>query len=406
MELFAQPHKPTTSGLVKRRLAEVEEASSEYFTSSPPKLVYSTATIHADSANESANEAANELLFIDSSFSLLGLSDWLCETVASVGYRRPTKIQHACIPAILQGKDVIACAETGSGKTAAFVLPILQALSQDPYGIFALVLTPTRELAMQIAEQVSMLGAALSVSIGLVVGGLDIITQRLQLSRRPHFVVSTPGRLRHHLEGADAPPLSKLRFLVLDEADRLLSLGFSEELQLILAALGSRQRSTLLFSATYTSTLDEVQQLAARDTVRFDLTRRTKLPTTATLSFLFMPPQLKICYLAALLRQLLELPGEKDAKKDTKKRREKDRESEKGKGPDQSSGGSSSTVQRGLHLVFVQSCLRCEELCRVLQQLQIRAVSLNSLLTQSARSAALQAFRGLAVNVLVATDVA
>jgi ATP-dependent RNA helicase DDX49/DBP8 len=142
------------------------------------------------------------------SFADLGLCDWICKSTSAMGFRKPTDIQKECIPAILGGRDVLACAETGSGKTAAFALPILQKLSEDPYGIFAIILTPTRELAIQIKEQITSLGASFGVRIALVIGGVNIIEQGIALSKRPHIVIATPGRMRHHLQSADAPDVS------------------------------------------------------------------------------------------------------------------------------------------------------------------------------------------------------
>lgn len=129
-------------------------------------------------------------------FKALGLSEWLQKVCSSLGMSKPTPVQQACVPAILQGRDVIGVAHTGSGKTAAFALPILQKLSKDPYGVFALVLTPTRELAFQLAEQFQALGAGLTLKHSVVVGGLDMQQQSKELARRPHVVIATPGRLK------------------------------------------------------------------------------------------------------------------------------------------------------------------------------------------------------------------
>jgi ATP-dependent RNA helicase DDX49/DBP8 len=206
-------------------------------------------------------------------FQELGLIDWICQTCRVMGFKRPTPIQQACIPAILEGRNVMGCAETGSGKTAAFALPMLQHLSEDPYGIFGIILTPTRELAVQIQEQVIALGAPISVRTCLVIGGLGIIDQGIALSRRPHLIIATPGRLRHHLESADPPDISRARFLVLDEADRLLSVGFESELLSILNRMTHPRRQTLLFSATLTTSLEQLEDIASLNgTLRFDLT--------------------------------------------------------------------------------------------------------------------------------------
>ncbi|NXJ81321.1 DDX49 helicase, partial [Trogon melanurus] len=183
-------------------------------------------------------------------FRALGLAPWLAEQARQVGLSRPTAVQAACIPAVLQGRDCLGCAKTGSGKTAAFVLPVLQVLSEDPYGIFCLVLTPTRELAYQIAEQFRVLGKPLGLKDCVVVGGLDMVAQALELSRKPHVVIATPGRLADHLRSSNTFSLKKIKFLVMDEADRLLEQGsadFTADLEVILDAVPAR-RQTLLFA--------------------------------------------------------------------------------------------------------------------------------------------------------------
>ena len=140
----------------------------------------------------------------------------------NLGLKKPTPIQENCIPAILKGDNCVGCAKTGSGKTLSFALPILQTLSDDPYGIYALVLTPTRELAFQIADQFRVVGKPISLRDVVVVGGRDIVLQGQELSKRPHIVIATPGRLADHLESCDTFTLKKIKYLVLDEADRLL----------------------------------------------------------------------------------------------------------------------------------------------------------------------------------------
>ncbi|CAE7579589.1 DDX49, partial [Symbiodinium microadriaticum] len=144
-----------------------------------------------------------------------GLNQWVCSSCKAMGFKQPTPIQQACIPAILEGRNVMGCAETGSGKTAAFALPMLQDLSEDPYGIFGIILTPTRELAVQIEEQIVALGSPVGVRTCLIIGGLGIIDQGVALSRMPHIVIATPGRLRHHLESASPPQIARTRYLVL-----------------------------------------------------------------------------------------------------------------------------------------------------------------------------------------------
>lgn len=147
----------------------------------------------------SSSSAADDATSI-SAFSDLGLAEWAIQTCKELGMRKPTPVQTHCIPKILAGRDVLGIAQTGSGKTAAFALPILNRLAEDPYGVFALVITPTRELAFQLAEQFRALGSCLHLRCSVVVGGMDMITQAKALVSRPHVVVATPGRIKVLLE--------------------------------------------------------------------------------------------------------------------------------------------------------------------------------------------------------------
>ncbi len=190
------------------------------------------------------------------SFSNLGLAGYMQRAVDAAQYKTPTPIQTQTIPLILEGSDLIAQAQTGTGKTAAFVLPILQRLCEmepkkNPAAVRALVLTPTRELAQQVAAAFEFFEPYMPSKIGVtaVIGGEDIQYQLRHLRRGVEVVVATPGRLLELIREEEIC-LDELRFLVIDEADRLLDLGFSEELDLLIQAL-PEQRQSLLFSATY-----------------------------------------------------------------------------------------------------------------------------------------------------------
>lgn len=193
-----------------------------------------------------------------SSFRDLGILDALCEACDSLGYRTPTPIQAQCIPVALQGRDLIGLAETGSGKTAAFVLPILQALMDNPQPLRALIISPTRELAQQTSHVVEALGALISVQCALLIGGVDMVSQAIALGRKPHVVVATPGRLLDDLENTKDFSLWQLKHLVLDEADRLLDLDFGPVLDKVLKVLP--RRATYLFSATMFSKVESLQR--------------------------------------------------------------------------------------------------------------------------------------------------
>ena len=213
-------------------------------------------------------------------FDDLKLVPPILQTCKSMGYRQPTPIQKAVIPYLINNTSshILALASTGSGKTAAFVLPILHHLSKDPYGIYAVILTPTRELAKQIYEQVLALGAGLRVKASLTIGGMDMTKQACELSNKPHICVATPGRLGTLLRGPNPPVLRNIKFVVLDEADRLLNArsGFERDVAEVLLhgttrmlglAEGDRRErrggcQTLLFSATLTRSLASLEEMA------------------------------------------------------------------------------------------------------------------------------------------------
>jgi len=167
-------------------------------------------------------------------FKSLGVVDVLCEACESLKWTTPSKIQRESIPVALTGKDVIGLAETGSGKTGAFALPILQKLLEVPQRLFALILTPTRELAFQISEQFEALGSKIGVKCCVIVGGIDMMNQALMLAKKPHIIIATPGRLVDHLENTKGFNLRSLKFLVMDEADRILNMDFEAEVDKIL----------------------------------------------------------------------------------------------------------------------------------------------------------------------------
>ncbi len=215
-------------------------------------------------------------------FSSFGLSPALLLGVADKAYQAPTPIQLAALPAALQGHDVLASAQTGSGKTVAFALPLLQRLEQlapgTPRLLRALVLVPTRELAAQVGEEIRSLGAHLSppLKVSIVFGGVSINPQMLRLRGGTDIMVATPGRLIDLVEH-NALTLSNVALLVLDEADRLFDLGFAEELSRILALLPA-QRQNLFFSATFPPVVQTLAQTLLRDPVRVTI---ESVPETA-----------------------------------------------------------------------------------------------------------------------------
>lgn len=212
-------------------------------------------------------------------FSKLGLSDPILQAVAELGYTEPTEIQKQAIPVILSGRDLVAAAQTGTGKTASFVLPILEAFNTERKlrgkRIRALILTPTRELAVQVEANVAQYSKYLNLSSMAMVGGVDSVPQKQRLLEGVDILVATPGRLLD-LAHQRALHFDELEVLVLDEADRMLDMGFSDDINNIIDRLPG-QRQSLLFSATLT---DDVRYLA--DTVNDDAVEISVSPGAAT----------------------------------------------------------------------------------------------------------------------------
>ncbi len=207
-----------------------------------------------------------------SSFKLLGVSASLLQALNRVGFHEPTPIQSKAIPAALEGRDVLGCAQTGTGKTAAFVIPMIERLMAGPKGRpRGLVLAPTRELAFQIQGAIEKLGRSRRIFSTSIVGGSDMQAQIRALRQRPDILVATPGRLLDHMwQGTIS--LAQLNVVVLDEADRMLDMGFAPQLNQILDALPD-DRQTLLFSATMPSDLGDLARMSLKDPVHAMVTK-------------------------------------------------------------------------------------------------------------------------------------
>lgn len=289
----------------------------------------------------------------------------LCEACDKIGFKRPTNIQEQSIPSALLGRDIIGLAQTGSGKTAAFALPILHRLMEDPQPYYAVVLAPTRELAIQIAEQFEGLGSVIGVKCAVVVGGVDMMAQSITLSRKPHIIVATPGRLVDHLENTKGFSLSKLKYLVLDEADRLLDLDFGTEIDKLLKVI-PRERNTFLFSATMTTKVAKLQRASLTDPVKVEVSSKYATVSTLIQNYMFIPAKLKDTYLTYLLNDL-----------------------------------SGATA-----IVFVSTCANAQRLALMLRNLGFPAIPIHGQLTQAHRLGALNKFKAGDRNILIATDVA
>nr|XP_043610076.1 putative DEAD-box ATP-dependent RNA helicase 29 [Erigeron canadensis] len=237
-------------------------------------------------------------------FESLNLSPNVFRGVKRKGYRVPTPIQRKTMPLILSGADVVAMARTGSGKTAAFLVPMLEKLQQhvSQSGVRALILSPTRDLALQTYKFANELGRFTDLHVCLLVGGDSMEIQFEDLSKNPDIIIATPGRLMHHLEEVVDMSLKSVEYMVFDEADSLFSMGFKEQLYRILEQL-SDNRQTLLFSATLPSALHDFATAGLRDpqVVRLDL--ETKISPDLKLTFFTLRQEEKLAALLYLLRE-------------------------------------------------------------------------------------------------------
>jgi len=298
------------------------------------------------------------------SFHALGLSEALLRDLAEAGFASPTPIQEQAIPPALAGRDVIGCAQTGTGKTAAFVIPIVERLSTLPKGQpKALILAPTRELALQTLTTIEKLGRSRGISATVIVGGADMQAQVRGLRQRPDILVATPGRLLDHMWNGTIL-LSSMKMLVLDEADRMLDMGFAPQINQILDAL-PEERQTLLFSATLPADLARLVQASVRNPVRVMVAPSATTADGVTQAIHYTSHTDKSDLLLSLL----------GADKDTA-------------------------------LVFTRTKHRADRLGRMLGRAGHRVAILHGGRSLSQRRAALEGFKRGAFRVLVATDIA
>ncbi|NOR81489.1 MAG: DEAD/DEAH box helicase [Methyloprofundus sp.] len=302
------------------------------------------------------------------SFTALNLSPPILQAVAEQGYETPSPIQAKAIPSILEGRDVMAAAQTGTGKTAGFTLPLLELLSNGAHvnanQARALILTPTRELAAQIEESITNYGKHLPLRSTVVFGGVKINPQMIRLRRGVDILVATPGRLLD-LYNQNAVRFSQLEILVLDEADRMLDMGFIHDIRKILATL-PKKRQNLLFSATFS---DEIRQLAktiVHNPVEISVSPRNT--TAETVKQCIYPVDKK--KKSALLTQLIK------------------------------------DHQWQQVLVFTRTKRGANQLTRHLETEGIQAAAIHGNKSQGARTKALAEFKNGAIRILVATDIA
>src|SRR6059036_625258 len=234
-----------------------------------------------------------------SSFEGLGLSADMLARIGQAGYSSPTPIQRMAIPHALAGQDVIGCAQTGTGKTAAFVIPMIERLAHGR-GTRALILAPTRELAMQVQKVVDQLGRGRGIGAALIVGGANMPQQERALRQGPDVVVGTPGRLLDHMWRGTINLLA-IKILVLDEADRMLDMGFAPQINQLLDAL-PEERQTLLFSATLPADLKRLAQANVKNPVHVMVARSATTASGVTQALHHITHDRKTDLLVSLLR--------------------------------------------------------------------------------------------------------
>ena len=303
-------------------------------------------------------------------FASLGLAPGLVRTLEQIGYASPTPIQQRAIPLVLEGRDVLAGAQTGTGKTAAFSLPMLQRLAADearrgPRMPRALILTPTRELAIQIQGNLRDYSRGTKLASTLIFGGVGMQPQIDALRRGVDILVATPGRLIDHVEQGHLN-LSKIEILVLDEADRMLDMGFLPAIRRILAMLPKQGRQTLLFSATFAPEIKEIAHRFMRDPVEVQVA--TQNSVVATISHRAHPVD------STRKRDLLLHLIASDSRRQT--------------------------------LVFTRTKHGANRLSEFLDKAGVRSAAIHGNKSQSARVKALDGFKAGKVTVLVATDIA
>ncbi len=302
-------------------------------------------------------------------FSDLALSEPLLRALDKEGYSTPTPIQAAAIPALLEGRDLLGIAQTGTGKTAAFTLPILQRLAGDnrrarPRSARALILTPTRELAIQIGESVAAYGRFLRIGSTVVFGGVGQVPQVNKMKRGVDVLIATPGRLLDLMDQGHIE-LSSLQVFVLDEADRMLDMGFIQPVRRVAAAL-PRERQTLLFSATMPKEISGLAASLLKEPVRVEVTPVATTAEKIDQKVLFVEKANKRALLASLLER--------------------------------------GDITRAL--VFTRTKHGANKLAEQLGKGGVRADAIHGNKSQSARQRALADFKAGRVRVLVATDIA
>ncbi len=300
--------------------------------------------------------------FQHSDFSKLGIAPIFLEALAKSNYKSPTPIQQQAIPVAIQGKDVVGVAQTGTGKTLAFGIPMIQRLHQIA-GACGLVVLPTRELAFQIDEALRKIGFGLGLRTAVLIGGTAMGPQMRAIARNPHIIVATPGRLNDHLSRKTVR-LNNVRIVVLDEADRMLDMGFAPQIKKIFQAL-PHNRQTMLFSATLPSEIMKMATEYMKLPIRVEVAPSGTTVEQVTQEIFIIPKNAKTSLLEKILQQYL-----------------------------------------GATLIFTRTKYGAKKLTKIIHDIGHTAAEIHSNRSLVQRRSALEGFRSGRYRVLVATDIA
>ena len=338
---------------------------------------------------------------MENSFEKMKLEKWIKKVINYLSYKEPTIVQKYIIPQILNDKSVIAVSKTGTGKTASFCLPILSELSKDPYGLYSIILEPTRELVLQVEEKLKLFSTGFNLRMCSIIGGEDYTTQLKGLDKIPHIIIATPGRLVTFLENNSIKLIQNLKYFVLDEFDQLLNDTIKPDVDKIITFL-PENRKTLFFSATIAQSINELKKYLGKNdkneifyynnnentnnTIEIDQKEeqndnkkddnkestnskiiKNKINEDVDLKYILVPQKLKEHYLLYLLRNKY---------RDTN------------------------------CLVFVNHVKQCDFLYNLCKLFELKVSHLHSKMTQRNRREDLQKFKGSISTVLISTDLA
>ena len=341
---------------------------------------------------------------MEETFEQMKLEKWIKKVIKYLSYKEPTEVQKYIIPQILNDKSIIAISKTGTGKTASFCLPIISELSKDPFGLYAIILEPTRELVLQVEEKLKLFSTGFNLRMCSIIGGEDYTTQLKELDKIPHIIIATPGRLVSFLENNYVKLVQNLRYFVMDEFDQLLDETIKPDIDKIITYLPD-DRITLFFSATIMQTKEELKKYLGKndkeeiyyynnntdekleDLIKneneLDKTKekdgnkksskiiplkiKNRINEDISLKYILVPQKLKEHYLLYLLRNRY---------KDTNT------------------------------LIFVNHVKQCDFLYNLCKLFEIKVSHLHSKMTQKNRREDLQKFKGSMTNILISTDLA